>query len=231
MSFGDLTVLKDINLEVNRGETIVILGKSGTGKSVILKCIVGLLKPGSGSIRVLGKNIPDLSYGELQYSRKKIGFVFQGGALYDSMTVRQNIEFPLVRNSKMNNDEIKARTEEVLNDVGLLDTINKMPSELSGGMRKRLGVARTIAIKPEIMLWDEPTTGLDPATTMEISSLIVSMQDKYGVTSIVVTHDMLCTKTVADRVVVLQDGVFSSSGTFEELEKSGDPFVQSFFQA
>ncbi len=229
-SFGKSEILKDINLKINRGETIVTLGKSGTGKSVTLKCIVGLIIPDSGVIKVLGKNIPDLSYEELQYMRKKIGFVFQSGALYDSMSVRQNLEFPLIRNSELSHDEINKKVEEVLNDVGLSQAIDKMPSELSGGMRKRIGVARTIIMNPEVMLWDEPTTGLDPETTRDISHLIVRMQRKYKVTSIVVTHDMICAKIVANRIVVLNDGKYTESGTYDELEKSKDEFVRTFFE-
>ncbi len=229
-SFGKSEILKDINLQVERGETIVTLGKSGTGKSVTLKCIVGLIYPDSGMVKVLGKDIPELTYEALQHVRKKIGFVFQSAALYDSMSVRENIEFPLDRNSDLDRDGINKRVEEVLKDVGLSDSIDKMPSELSGGMRKRLGVARTIALKPEIMLWDEPTTGLDPATAREISNLIVDMQKKYKVSSVVVTHDMACAKIVADRIVVLKDGIYSNSGTFDELQISNDEFVRSFFE-
>ncbi len=229
-SFGSTQVLNDINLQLESGETVVTLGKSGTGKSVTLKCIVGLIRPDSGIVKVLGENIPDLTYDELQQVRKKIGFVFQSGALYDSMSVRQNIEFPLIRNTKLSKDEINQRVEEVLNDVGLIDSIDKMPSELSGGMRKRIGVARTICLKPEIMLWDEPTTGLDPETTRDISHLIVDMQKKYKVSSIVVTHDMICAKIVADRIVVLNDGTYAESGTYDELEQSPDKFVHSFFE-
>ncbi len=229
-SFGKTEILKDINLQVERGETVVTLGKSGTGKSVMLKCIAGLIYPDSGKVNVLGKDIPELKYEELQYIRKKIGFVFQSAALYDSMSVRENIEFPLDRNSDLDKDGINKRIEEVLKDVGLSDSIDKMPSELSGGMRKRLGVARTIALKPEIMLWDEPTTGLDPATAREISNLIVDMQKKYKVSSIVVTHDMICAKIVADRIVVLKDGTYANSGTYDELVNSDDEFVRSFFE-
>ncbi|MBZ0203259.1 MAG: ATP-binding cassette domain-containing protein [Ignavibacteria bacterium] len=229
-SFGSAEILKDINLQLEKGETVVTLGKSGTGKSVTLKCIVGLIQPDSGTVMVLGKNVFELTYEALQYIRKKIGFVFQSGALYDSMSVRQNIEFPLERNSNLSKADITKRVEEVLKDVGLSSSIDKMPSELSGGMRKRLGVARTIALKPEIMLWDEPTTGLDPATAREISNLIVDMQKKYNVSSIVVTHDMECTKIVADRIVVLQDGEYKHSGTFDELKNSSDEFVRSFFE-
>jgi phospholipid/cholesterol/gamma-HCH transport system ATP-binding protein len=229
-SFGKTEILKDINLQVERGETVVTLGKSGTGKSVTLKCIVGLIYPDSGKVNVLGKDIPELTYEALQHVRKKIGFVFQSAALYDSMSVRENIEFPLDRNSDLDKEGITKRVEEVLNDVGLSDAIDKMPSELSGGMRKRLGVARTIALKPEIMLWDEPTTGLDPATAREISNLIVDMQKKYKVSSIVVTHDMICAKIVADRILVLKDGTYANSGTYDELLKSDDEFVRSFFE-
>ena len=228
-SFGSNEVLKDISLAVKKGESVVTLGKSGSGKSVALKCIVGLMLPDSGSINVLGKNIPELTYEGLQYIRKKLGFVFQGGALYDSMSVRQNIEFPLVRNTDLKHGQINERIERSLDDVGLLDAIDKMPSELSGGMRKRVGVARTISLRPEIMLWDEPTTGLDPETTREISNLIVEMKMKYKVTSIVVTHDMACAKIVADRIVVLENGSFTHSGTYEQLKRSGDKFVNSFF--
>jgi len=229
-SFGKSEILKDINLKINRGETVVTLGKSGTGKSVALKCIVGLIKPDSGKVMVLGKNIPELSYDELQYMRKKIGFVFQSGALYDSMSVRQNLEFPLMRNTDLSNEDINKKVEEVLNDVGLSQAIDKMPSELSGGMRKRIGVARTIIMNPEVMLWDEPTTGLDPETTRDISHLIVRMQRKYKVTSIVVTHDMICAKIVSNKIVVLKDGAYSDAGTYDELENSKDEFVKSFFE-
>jgi phospholipid/cholesterol/gamma-HCH transport system ATP-binding protein len=229
-SFGKNEVLKDINLQVERGETVVTLGKSGTGKSVTLQCIVRLIEPDSGSIRVLGKNVPELSYEALQYIRKKIGFVFQSGALYDSMTVRQNLLFPMERISNMGKDEMEKRVKEVLDDVGLADAIDKMPAELSGGMKKRIGVARTIVLNPEIMLWDEPTTGLDPETTRDISHLIVTMQKKYKVSSIVVTHDMVCAKIVADRIVVLKDGTYAESGTYDELKNSKDDFVRSFFE-
>lgn len=229
-SFGKSEILKDINLQIKRGETIVTLGKSGTGKSVTLKCIVGLITPDSGKVKVLGKNIPDLSYEALQYMRKKIGFVFQSGALYDSMSVRQNLEFPLMRNTDLSKEEIDKKVEEVLKDVGLSEAIDKMPSELSGGMRKRIGVARTIIMNPEIMLWDEPTTGLDPETTRDISHLIVRMQRKYKVSSIVVTHDMICAKIVANRIVVLNDGKYTESGTYDELEQSKDEFVRTFFE-
>ncbi len=229
-TFGKAEILKDIDLVVKQGETVVTLGKSGTGKSVTLKCIVGLIKPDSGKVLVLGKNIPDLSYEELQYIRRKIGFVFQSGALYDSMSVRENLEFPLIRNTTLSRQDINQKVEEVLNDVGLINAIDKMPSELSGGMRKRIGVARTIIMNPEIMLWDEPTTGLDPETTRDISHLIVRMQQKYKVSSIVVTHDMICAKIVANSIVVLKEGTYTERGTYEQLERSSDNFVRSFFE-
>ena len=229
-TFGKAEILKDIDLVVKQGETVVTLGKSGTGKSVTLKCIVGLIKPDSGKVLVLGKNIPDLSYEELQYIRRKIGFVFQSRALYDSMSVRENLEFPLIRNTTLSRQDINQKVEEVLNDVGLINAIDKMPSELSGGMRKRIGVARTIIMNPEIMLWDEPTTGLDPETTRDISHLIVRMQQKYKVSSIVVTHDMICAKIVANSIVVLKEGTYTERGTYEQLERSSDNFVRSFFE-
>ncbi|KXK56730.1 MAG: ABC transport system ATP-binding protein [Chlorobi bacterium OLB5] len=229
-TFGKNAILKDLNLTVKKGETVVTLGKSGTGKSVTLKCIVGLIKPDSGDVMVLGKNIPQLSYEELQYMRKKTGFVFQSGALYDSMSVRENLEFPLKRNTTLNQGEINSKVEEVLNDVGLIESVDKMPSELSGGMRKRIGVARTIIMNPEVMLWDEPTTGLDPETTREISRLIVKMQQKYRVSSIVVTHDMICAKIVANSIVVLKEGTYTERGSYEELERSDDKFIRSFFE-
>lgn len=229
-SFGKNEILKDVNLKINKGDTVVTLGKSGTGKSVTLKCIVGLIKPDSGKVMVLGKNIPELSYEELQYMRKKIGFVFQSGALYDSMSVRENLEFPLMRNTDLKKEEIDKKVAEVLKDVGLTEAIDKMPSELSGGMKKRIGVARTIIMNPEVMLWDEPTTGLDPETTRDISHLIVRMQRKYKVTSIVVTHDMICAQIVANKIVVLKNGTYTESGTYDELENSDDEFVKSFFE-
>lgn len=228
-SFGKKQVLKNISLEVEKGKTVVTLGKSGTGKSVMLKCIVGLLKPDKGRIKVLGKEVTGISYDDLQELRTKIGFIFQSGALYDSMTVRHNLEFPLVRHFELSRDEINKKVESVLRDVDLIDAIDKMPSELSGGMRKRIGVARTIILNPEVMLWDEPTTGLDPATTKGISNLIRSMQEKYNVTSIVVTHDMNCTKIVGDKIVVLKDGEYTEPAGFDELAASKDEFIKSFF--
>jgi phospholipid/cholesterol/gamma-HCH transport system ATP-binding protein len=229
-TLGDNEVLKDVNLSVYRGETLIILGKSGSGKSVTLKCIVGLMMPDSGIVKVLKSNVPDLDIDDLQALRMKIGFIFQSGALYDSMSVRENLEFPLIRHEKLSDDEVENRIKEALSDVGLEESIDKMPSELSGGMRKRIGLARTLILKPEIMLYDEPTTGLDPATSKEISNLILKMQDKFKVTSVIVTHDMECARLTADRIVVLKDGVFAAEGIFDELQKSDDEFVRGFFE-
>lgn len=229
-NLGGYEILKDINLKVYRGESLNILGKSGAGKSVILKCIVGLMMPNSGKVTVLGEDVPNLTDYELQNLRKKVGFIFQSGALYDSMSVRENLEFPLVRHEKLSPDEVENRIREVLADVGLDESLDKMPSELSGGMRKRIGLARTLILKPEIMLYDEPSTGLDPATSREISNLILSMQEKFKVSSVIVTHDINCAKLTADRIVILKDGVFIAEGNFDELEKSGDDFVRGFFQ-
>lgn len=230
-SFGNKDVLKDINLVVHRGENVVVLGKSGQGKSVTIQCIVGMLIPDDGTLKVFGEEVAGLNEKELKELRIKIGFLFQSGALYDSMTVRENLEFPLTRVLKIKDQaEIDKRVEEVLEGVGLADAIDKMPSDLSGGMRKRAGLARTLIIKPEIMLYDEPTTGLDPITSREISELILNMQKKYKTTSIIITHDMECARITADRVVVMNDGEYIEEGTFDGLQKSKNKIVQSFFK-
>ncbi len=229
-AFGKNVVLKDVNLKVREGESIVTLGKSGTGKSVILQCIAGLLKPDEGKILVYGENVPTLDDEELQTIRKKIGFLFQSGALYDSMSVRENLSFPLKRLTDLSDEEITTKVIEALKNVGLENAIDKMPSELSGGMKKRIGLARTLITDPKIMLYDEPTTGLDPSTSREISQLVLEVQKKYKTTSIIVTHDMECARMVADRIVVLKDGEYIVEGTFDELQKSDDPFVKSFFE-
>jgi len=229
-SFGTNEVLKDINLKLKRGENVVVLGKSGQGKSVTIQCIVGLLTPDEGVVKVFGDDVAQMGDQELKELRTKVGFLFQSGALYDSMTVRENLEFPLTRVLKLKDQsEIDKRVEEALDGVGLLEAIDKMPSDLSGGMRKRAGLARTMIVKPEIMLYDEPTTGLDPITSREISELILNMQKKNKTSSIIITHDMECAKITADRVVIMNDGTYIAEGSFDELQKSDDKLVRSFF--
>jgi len=230
-SFGNNHVLRDINLVIRKGETLAILGQSGTGKSVLIKCIVGLVEIDDGKLFILGHNISGLKYSEMIEIQKKIGFLFQSGALYDSMSVRENLEFPLRRQIRsIPKEKIESLVKEALQDVGLVEAIDKAPSELSGGMRKRLGLARTLILKPEIMLYDEPTTGLDPITSKEISKLILEVQRKYDTTSIIITHDIECVKLTADRIIVLKNGICAAEGTYNDLEKSVDPWVRSFFQ-
>ena len=230
-SFGDLNVLNDISLQLHKEENLVILGKSGTGKSVLIKCIARLLKADSGTINLLGQEVNGLKNNELDDVRKKIGFLFQSGALYDSMTVKENLEFPLRRIKKdLSHEEVNKKVLEALENVGLEDVLNKMPSELSGGMRKRISLARTIIVDPEIMLYDEPTTGLDPITAEEISELINDIQKKYKTASIIITHDMECVRTVADRIIMLKDGDVYKEGSLAEFENSTDSYVSSFFK-
>ena len=229
-SFGDKKVLTDINLLVRKSENLVVLGRSGEGKSVTIQCIVGMLMPDGGSVKVFGKEVPELNDKELKELRTKIGFLFQGAALYDSMTVKENLEFPLTRVLKLKDQvDIDKRIKEALEGVGLPDAGDKMPSDLSGGMRKRIGLARTLVVNPEIMLYDEPTTGLDPITSREISELILKVQKKYKTSSIIITHDMECAKITADHIVIMEDGVYIAEGTFEELQKSDNELVKSFF--
>lgn len=230
-SFEDLHVLRGVDLDLFRGENLVVLGKSGSGKSVLIKIMVGLLTQSEGSVKVLGQEVKDLSSRQLNELRLKIGFSFQASALYDSMTVRENLEFPLVRNVKNLSKQEKDRmVEEVLDSVGLLQTINQMPSELSGGQRKRIGIARTLILQPEIMLYDEPTAGLDPITCMDINNLINQVNEKYKTTSIIITHDLTCAKVTGDRVAVLLDGVFGASGKFEEVfENAEEGRIKSFY--
>jgi phospholipid/cholesterol/gamma-HCH transport system ATP-binding protein len=231
MSFGKQIVLKDISLDLYKRENLVVLGKSGSGKSVLIKCIVRLLMPDQGKINVLGQDVLTLDDKELTELRKKIGFLFQSAALYDSMTVKQNLEFPLRRIKKrIPENELNKKIEEALENVGLIEALHKMPSQLSGGMRKRIGLARTIIIDPVIMLYDEPTTGLDPITSAEISSLIMEVKEKYHTSSIIITHDIACARTTADRIIMIKDGEVFAEGTFKELEKSKDEFVSSFFK-
>ena len=230
-SFGNNHVLRDINLVINKGENLVILGQSGTGKSVLIKCIVGLEQIDEGKLIIFGQDISKLKNKELINIYKRIGFLFQSGALYDSMSVRENLEFPLRRQKQSTkNVDIDALIKEALHDVGLDEAIDKSPSELSGGMRKRLGLARTLILKPEIMLYDEPTTGLDPITSKEISNLIIEVQKKYNTSSIIITHDIECAKLTANRIIVIKDGVCAAEGSYEELEKSTDPWIRSFFE-
>ena len=229
--FGAEDVLMDVSLKLYNGENLVVLGKSGSGKSVLIKCIVRLLYPDEGTIRVLGEDVNTLNSHDLGELRKKIGFLFQGGALYDSMTVRQNLEFPLRRIKKgLKKKEINEKVEEVLENVGLPDTLDKMPSQLSGGMRKRISLARTLMVDPRIMLYDEPTTGLDPVTSDEISMLINDVKKKYKTSSIIITHDIECARTTADRIVMLLNGEVYKEGGLAEFEKSTDPSIKSFFK-
>jgi phospholipid/cholesterol/gamma-HCH transport system ATP-binding protein len=229
-SFGENHVLRGIDLDVHRRENVAVLGRSGTGKSVLIKIIAGLLKADAGDVFVLGKNVEHLNKKEMREFRLKLGFSFQSSALYDSMTVRENLEFPLVQNSKnLKRSEINKAVEEVIDAVGLSQTINQMPAELSGGQRKRIGVARTLILKPEVMLYDEPTAGLDPITSIEINNLINEVQHRYHTSSIIITHDLTCAKTTGDRVTMLLDGKFVKQGSFEEVFTSDDERIKSFY--
>jgi len=230
-SFGkDKEVLKGLDIDVKKGENLVILGKSGSGKSITIKCLVRLIEADRGEIKVFETELTHLEEDDLNQIRLRIGFLFQNGALYDSMSVRENLAFPLQRHRPEFTDaQVNKAIEETLDSVGLMEAIDKMPSELSGGMRKRVGLARTLILKPEILLYDEPTTGLDTITSREISELIVSIQLKYKTTSIIITHDMACAKFTSNRVVILRDGVVYAEGTYQALEQSKDPWVKSFF--
>ena len=229
-SFGENHVLRGVDLHLYRRENVVVLGRSGTGKSVLIKLIAGLLKPDEGHVSVLGKDVENLSGEQLRQLRLKLGFSFQNSALYDSMTVRENLEFPLVQNFKhLKRAEINNAVEEVIDAVGLSQTINQMPAELSGGQRKRIGVARTLILRPEIMLYDEPTAGLDPITSIDINNLINEVQHRYHTSSIIITHDLTCAKTTGDRVAMLLDGTFVKQGTFEVVFASDDERIKSFY--
>ncbi len=230
-SFGDNHVLNDFNLELYKGENVVVLGKSGSGKSVLIKCIIGLLKPDKGTINVFDKNVADLNHNELDRIRTKIGFLFQSNALYDSMTVRQNLEFPLRRHwIKVSQKEVDSMVTHALEDVGLAHTIDLMPEELSGGMRKRIALARTLILKPEIILYDEPTTGLDPVTGREIIRLMVEIKKKYNTSSLIISHDMNVVRTASDRIIILVDGICYAKGNYEELKQNQDLKVKQFFE-
>jgi len=229
--FGENVVLNDFSLSVNKEENIVVLGKSGSGKSVLIKCIIGLLKPDSGSLKVFGEEVIGLSHEELDKVRTKIGFLFQGNALYDSMTVRENLEFPLRRHwIDFVQSKVDALVKEALENVGLTHTVEMMPAELSGGMLKRVALARTMILKPEIILYDEPTTGLDPVTAREIDNLILKIKRKYHTSSIIITHDMNCVKNTADRVALLLDGKCYAQGKYKEFEQSTDKNIKQFFE-
>ncbi|MEO8110683.1 MAG: ATP-binding cassette domain-containing protein [Ginsengibacter sp.] len=230
-SFGENKVLLDFNLQILKGESVVVLGKSGSGKTVLIKCIIGLLQPDKGDIEMFGKNIPGLGDEELDRLRAKVGFLFQSNALYDSMTVRGNLEFPLRRHwIRLQHEEINKMVTDALEDVGLAHTIDMMPEELSGGMRKRIALARTLILKPEIILYDEPTTGLDPITAKEIIELMNQIHEKYHTTSIIISHDMNCVRLASDRIVVLIDGRFYAGGTYDELKHNADSQVKEFFE-
>lgn len=229
-SFGNNHVLRGVDLDVHQGENVVVLGRSGTGKSVLIKIVAGLLKQDSGTVTVLGENVATLDRKELRKFRLRIGFSFQNSALYDSMTVRENLEFPLLRNSRnLGRAGVDKAVQEVLEDVGLPQTINQFPAELSGGQRKRIGIARTLIMRPSVMLYDEPTAGLDPITSVEINSLINEVQERYNTSSIIITHDLTCAKTTGDRMAVLLDGKFASVGSFEEVFATNDERINSFY--
>lgn len=230
-SFGNNHVLTDFNLNVYKGENVVVLGKSGSGKSVLIKCIIGLLKPDEGSIEVFDESVGDMDDVELDRVRARVGFLFQSNALYDSMTVRENLEFPLRRHwIEVTQDEVNKMVMEALDDVGLAHTVDMMPVELSGGMRKRIALARTLILKPDIILYDEPTTGLDSITGSEIINLMIDIKKKYNTSSLIISHDMNCVRRASDRVVVLYEGICYASGTYSELMHHQDPKVKQFFE-
>ena len=229
--FAQHTVLNEFSLTLQKEESLVVLGRSGSGKSVLIKCIIGLMKPDAGDIEVLGENILSLNKEELDKLRTRVGFLFQSNALYDSMTIRENLEFSVRRHREdISDEELEKRVMEVLTNVGLPHTVDMMPNELSGGMQKRIALARTLILNPEIILYDEPTSGLDPVTGKEISTLIVEVQKKYRTSSIIISHDIACVKRVADRIAVLADGKCYATGTYEMLERSDDTKIKQFFE-
>jgi len=231
-SYGLNHVLDGFNMELNEGENLVIMGKSGSGKSVMIKCLIGLEEADSGSIEVMGKDILKLEQEEMDDLRTEIGFLFQGSALYDSMSVRENLEFPLRRHTKKFGviDDTTPLVSEALRNVGLEHAIDLMPNELSGGMKRRIALARTLILQPKIILYDEPTTGLDPITSKEIIMLMKSVQDKYKTSSVIITHDVDCARVISNRMILLVDGINYAEGTFEELASSTDPKVKAFFK-
>jgi phospholipid/cholesterol/gamma-HCH transport system ATP-binding protein len=230
-SFGENRVLDGFNLDLHKGENIVVLGKSGSGKSVLIKCIIGLLRPDEGDILVFGQNVTGLDHDALDQVRAKVGFLFQSNALYDSMTVRDNLEFPMRRHwMRLSQQEANDMVMEALENVGLAHTVDMMPVELSGGMRKRIALARTLILKPEVILYDEPTTGLDPITGKEISDLMVELQAKYQTSSLIISHDMKCVERTADKIAVLIDGKCHALDSFDSLKASADPLIKQFFE-
>jgi phospholipid/cholesterol/gamma-HCH transport system ATP-binding protein len=229
-SFGAQTVLDGVDLEIERGETVTVLGPSGTGKSVLLKLIIGLQKPDSGSIKINGKEITELSLQELNQVRKEIGFLFQTAALYDSLNIEENVAFPLRQHTNLSEGERAARVRELLAAVGLTNGFEKLPAQISGGMKKRVGLARALALAPKILLYDEPTAGLDPVTASKINELIVRLRQERKMSSIVVTHDVQSARIVSDRLAFLNEGSIVAQGSFEELRKSDDEFISQFFQ-
>ena len=229
-SFGDKHVLRGIDLDLHKGENIIVLGRSGSGKSVLIKIIIGLMKPDEGTVNVLGKDVQKIDKKELTELRLKVGFLFQHSALYDSMTVKENLEFPLVRNMRdMSRPDIDKAVDEVMDAVGLKETANQHPAELSGGQQKRIGIARTLILKPEVILYDEPTAGLDPITSVEINNLIREVKERYKTSSIIITHDLTCAKQIGDKIVMLIDGKFIREGDFEEVFKTDDDRIKSFY--
>ena len=229
-SFGDKHVLNGIDLDLHKGENMIVLGRSGSGKSVLIKIIIGLMKPDEGTVTVLGKNVHKIDKKGLIELRLKIGFLFQHSALYDSMTVKENLEFPLIRNMKdMSQREINRAVDEVIDAVGLKETANQQPAELSGGQQKRIGIARTLILKPEVILYDEPTSGLDPVTSVEINNLIKEVKERYKTSSIIITHDLSCAKQIGDKIVMLVDGKFIREGGFEEVFETDDQRIKSFY--
>jgi phospholipid/cholesterol/gamma-HCH transport system ATP-binding protein len=231
-SFGNNHVLEGFSMKLYEGENLVIMGKSGSGKSVMIKCLIGLEEADSGSIMVMGKQINQLEHWELDELRTEIGFLFQGSALYDSMSVRENLEFPLRRHTKKFGiiEDTTPMVMEALESVGLAHAIDLMPSELSGGMKRRIALARTLILQPKIILYDEPTTGLDPITSKEIILLMMSIQKKYNTSSIIITHDVDCARVISNRMILLIDNINYAEGTFEELSSSEDPKIKAFFK-
>ncbi|WP_037321101.1 ABC transporter ATP-binding protein [Salegentibacter sp. Hel_I_6] len=229
-SFGDVEVLKNFNLKLFEGENLVLMGKSGSGKSVMIKCLVGLMDFDKGNIKVLGKDISKLKQNEMDELRTDIGFLFQGSALYDSMTVRENLEFPLRRHRKDSEKKTEELVREALENVGLPQTIDLMPAELSGGMQRRIALARALILKPKIIVYDEPTTGLDPITAKEIILLMMNIQQKYATSSLIITHDVDCARVISNRMILLLDGKDYAEGSFSELAASNDPKIKAFFK-